>query len=106
MGRGARLDAIPLPPIAAHSTITVAVPLVPLRRFALPSRWSNVQTIGIFFAMYRVSLYGDVISLPKRHPTGYQSATLPRWRHASGTVGDSEDIGLREYRSTETYSSA
>ncbi len=107
MGRGARLDAIPLPPIAAHSTITVAVPLVPLRRGKLIFTEQVVKRsdpIGIFFAMYRVSLYGDVISLPKRHPVPTPHWVSERHFHRGGvtqaaTVGDSEEfIGLREYR--------
>ncbi len=107
MGRGARLDAISLPPIAAHSTITVAVPLVTLRRGKLIFTELVVKRsdpIGIFFALYRVSLYGDVISLPKRHPVLTPHWVSERHFHLGGvtraaTVGDSEEcIGLREYR--------
>lgn len=106
-GRGARLNAIPLPLIAAHSTITVAVPLETLRRGKLVFTELVVKRLdptGIFFAMCRVSLYGDVISLPKRHSIPTQHWISGRHFHLGGVtraaaVGDSEEfIGLREYR--------
>lgn len=107
VGRGARLQPLPLPPIPARSTITVAIPLIPLRRGKLIFTEVLIKRpdpLGIFFAKHCVKLHGDVVSLPKRYPVPPPYWVSERHFHRGGLtraadVGDSEEfIGLREYR--------
>lgn len=107
IGRGARLASLPVPPIPARSTISVSIPLMPLRLGKLVFTEVIVKRpdpLGVFFAQHRKKLYGEVISLPRRYPVPPPHWVSERHFHRGGltraaAVGDSEEfIGLREYR--------
>ena len=107
LGRGARLASISVPPIPARSTITVSIPLLPLRRGKLIFTEILVKRpdpLGIFFAKHQQKLYDEAVSLPKRYPLPPSNWVSERHFHHGGltraaAVGDSEEfIGLREYR--------
>lgn len=106
-GRGARLEAISLPSIPAHTTLKVALRLKPLRRGKLVFTEIDIKRadpFGVFFARNRQNVHDDVIALPKRYPMPQLQWVSERHFHRGGltlaaTVGDSEEfVGLREYR--------
>lgn len=106
-GRGARLVPVAVPPIPAHTTVKVTLPLKPLRRGKLIFTELEVKRpdpLGIFFAKHRCELHGEVVALPKRYQVPRFQWVSQRHFHRGGvalaaTVGDSEEfIGLRDYR--------
>lgn len=105
--RGARLQAVAVPTIPAHGTVTVTIVLKPLRRGKLVFTGFELKRpdpLGIFFAKHRIDQYDELISLPKRY--SIQPFILNSEQHfhrgrvvLAAAVGDSEEfIGLREYR--------
>jgi len=105
--RGGKIEAEPLPPIRPGDTIQLRVAFTPLRRGKIV--FDAVVTkrpdpMGVFYAISRYDLYGELISLPQRFPVPRLQWQSERHFHPGGltlatTVGDSEEfVGLREYR--------
>jgi len=106
-GRGARLETTVLPPLPPGETHTITRSLVPLRRGKIVFTtvlFKRPDPLGVFFALYKIPLYGELIALPERYPIPSFKWNSHRHFHLGGltlatTVGDSEEfIGLREYR--------
>lgn len=106
-GRGARLEAHPVPPIKPGETIRIDVPFEPLRRGKLvfdSVLLKRADPLHLFYALMRHRLYGEIIALPQRFAVPRLQWRSERHFHPGGltlaaTVGDSEEfMGLREYR--------